>query len=182
MICHDCPKRSECVRVCAELEAELEKTCGYLREDLMTAELAQELSEQTEEIFPKDPMECIADLLNLKELVSKLEETEKAVILGYFLEGKSLKVLAQDLGISRSEVFRRCEAGICRLRELMVNKFKHRKDLPFLSKFGYNKKVGNGEGEKAEKEPAEKTDPGEADSGTNFQAGPSGPGRSGTRS
>ncbi len=176
MICQECLKRSVCQGSCAKLDQELEKVIGYLREDLIEPELAQKLLEDPVEIFPKDPMEWIADLLNLKETVSSLEEPQRSMIEGYFWEGKGIKELAGESGVSRTQVFRRLEQGISDLRERLSGKFNRQKGIPFGRKFGYNSRAENGQ-DQEEGEPEAKADPGSADGAA--EGGCSGSGRGG---
>jgi RNA polymerase sigma factor (sigma-70 family) len=50
------------------------------------------------------------------ETLNRLDDQTRAVLIGHFLEGRSMTALAQELGVSRPTVSRRVESGLTKLR------------------------------------------------------------------
>jgi len=140
MLCAECAKRKGCKEPCQELEQELERLEGEYQPDAMVSlDGLSEFNEGYSGIFPDSPLYLLTEMIDLNSMVSSLGELERAVIQGYFWEGKSLRVLSEEMKIPRREVFRIMKGGIKVLRK-DIRKMLKSKGLSFLEKFGYNKK------------------------------------------
>jgi hypothetical protein len=138
MFCKGCRKKSGCVKICSKLERELRRLDGYLREDFLTPADLRKLFEESQDIFPANPMDWMAELLGLAEMVKELSPEERFVIEGYYWKGKSFRILGRALGVSRVEAFRKAGSALRKLRKAARLKLQTKKFISFLDKFGYN--------------------------------------------
>ena len=138
MLCKGCRKKSGCVKICSKLERELRRLDGYLREDFLPPVELGARCEESQDIFPADPMDWMAELLGLAEMVKALSPEERFVIEGYFWEGKSFRILGRALGVSRIAAYRKAGSALRKLRQAARLKLRTKKFISFLDEFGYN--------------------------------------------
>jgi len=120
-LCPRCPDRAWCARICAELEAELERLSGYQRELLVSAEVLEPLAERSAIPPAAGEETAMADMeLSRGRVKGLLTRRQARMVELVFWEGLSLAAAGQRLGISRSAAQRRYRNALARLRQSLA--------------------------------------------------------------
>jgi len=152
MICKDCSRKPKCGKPCARLKKHLDLVTGYQREHVVEPVLLGQIFSSGAKSEPEEEWDKLLEEIDLPYRVARMEYRMRAVIMGYFWEGKSIPALARRLKISRSRAQRLFETGLKKLKRTVIrNKKAKKRMLPESAKFSYNKKSAN------EKKQGEKT-------------------------
>jgi len=144
MICKDCPRKPKCRKPCARLNKHLDLLTGYQREHVVEPVLLGRIFSCEAKSEPEEEWEELLEEMDLPYRVARMGYRMRAVIMGYFWEGKSIPALARRLKISRSRAQRLFETGLKKLKKAVIRNKKARKMmLPESAKFSYNKKSAN---------------------------------------
>jgi len=127
MLCRNCPKRRECRAPCSALEKELEQLETCPDEQVEEEKILELIYEKTGAITGLEE-EVELEELELSRVVNRLPVRIRKVIIGYFYEGKGFSVLAKELKISRTLVYKRYEQGLSRLRRYVSSRLESKKN------------------------------------------------------
>ena len=117
MLCQNCKKKPTCTKACKKLEEDLKSQEGYMREMLVSPKTLEWLAIN---IYHGEwHMRCPEYRENLRNILSKLPQTEQDMVEMRFTNGKPYREIGEVYGLSKKQMSRIMRDILLKIKDLI---------------------------------------------------------------